>query len=184
MNAGDDGMRRSKSGMKAASRLAAVAALAAGFAHGAGGIELALPLDCAPGRDCWVVNYVDTDPGATARDYRCGHMTYGGHNGTDFAVRDLKAMADGVRVLAAAAGVVRATRDGEPDENVRTRGGDAIEGRECGNGVRIEHAGGWSTQYCHLRAGSVSVKRGDTVAAGAPLGLLGLSGKTEFPTST
>ena len=143
-------------------------------------IMLALPLACAPGRDCWIANYVDNDPGEGVRDYACGRMSYNGHNGTDFALRDLRAMAEGVAVLAAAPGVVRATRDGEPDRSIR-EAGPAPKGRECGNGVRLEHAEGWSTQYCHLRQGSVAVKPGDAVSAGTQLGLVGLSGQTEFP---
>jgi len=143
-------------------------------------ITLALPLACAPGRDCWIANYFDTDPGPGARDFACGRMSYNGHDGTDFAIRDLRAMAEGVPVLAAAAGVVRGTRDGEPDRSIRDAGPPA-KGRECGNGVRIEHADGWTTQYCHLRQGSVAVKPGESVRAGAQLGLVGLSGQTEFP---
>jgi hypothetical protein len=141
---------------------------------------LGLPLACAPGRDCWIANYVDADPGAGVRDYACGRMSYNGHDGTDFALRDLRAMAEGVPVLAAAAGVVRGARDGEPDRSIR-EAGPAAKGRECGNGVRLEHPGGWSTQYCHLRRGSVAVKPGEPVSAGARLGLVGLSGQTEFP---
>lgn len=165
-------------------RLAAVAALAAASvsAHcGDNALRLSLPLRCDPGRDCWIVNYVDVAAGNGARDYACGRMTYKGHSGTDFAIRDGKAMAEGVPVLAAAGGAVRSVRDGEPDLSVRDRGHDAIKHRECGNAVRIEHAGGWETLYCHLRRGSVSVKPGDTVSAGTPIGLVGLSGKTEFP---
>jgi hypothetical protein len=140
-----------------------------------------LPLQCTPGRDCWIAIHVDLDPGPGTMDYACGHLTYDGHKGTDFALRDLKAMADGVAVVAAAAGEVLRTRDGEPDVNVRVRGRATVKGRECGNAVVIAHAGGFETQYCHLRRGSVSVGRGTRVAAGDPIGLVGLSGDTEFP---
>ncbi|MGH7255156.1 MAG: M23 family metallopeptidase, partial [Nitrospirales bacterium] len=63
------------------------------------------------------------------------------------------------------------------DQASRTR----VAGRECGNGVLIDHPGGWQTQYCHLRQGSIRVKPGEQVARGTALGLVGLSGKTEFP---
>lgn len=142
---------------------------------------LSLPLACEPGRDCWIANYVDVDPTDAARDYACGRMSYNAHSGIDFALRDLKAMQDGVPVLAAADGIVLGTRDGEPDMSIRERGRDAVKGRECGNAVRIAHAGNWTTQYCHMRRGSVAVRRGDTVSAGQKLGLVGLSGETEFP---
>ena len=45
----------------------------------------------------------------------------------------------------------------------------------------IDHGGGWQTQYSHLRKGSISVARGDRVEAGQHLGLIGMSGKAEFP---
>jgi hypothetical protein len=143
--------------------------------------ELRLPLDCAPGETCWIANHVDLDPGGGARDYACGRLTYDGHSGTDFALRDLAAMREGVKVLAAAPGVVRGVRDGVEDLSVRERATGAIKDRECGNGVRIDHGGGWQTQYCHLRRGSVAVKQGERVNAGQPLGLVGLSGLTEYP---
>jgi hypothetical protein len=56
-----------------------------------------------------------------------------------------------------------------------------VKGHECGNGVLIEHEGGWSTMYCHMAKGSVRVREGERVNAGTPLGLVGLSGQTEFP---
>ncbi|BBK33295.1 peptidase M23-like protein [Stella humosa] len=144
-------------------------------------VRLGLPIQCRPGTDCWVVNYVDQDPGPGRKDYRCGVMSYDGHNGTDIAIRDLKAMKEGVPVLAAAAGVVRAIRDEMDDVNFRDIPADAIAKRECGNAVILDHGDGWQTQYCHMRRGSVRVKPRDQVAAGQPIGLVGMSGKTEFP---
>lgn len=142
---------------------------------------LELPIACAPGADCWVVRYVDHDPGPGERDWRCGRQTGDGHNGTDVALPHLAAMAAGVEVLAAAPGVVAGLRDGVPDVSVVEGGEEAIAGRECGNGVRIDHGEGWATLYCHLRRGSLRVKEGDRVAAGQALGLVGLSGEASFP---
>jgi murein DD-endopeptidase MepM/ murein hydrolase activator NlpD len=136
--------------------------------------SLGLPLACTPGETCWVVNYVDHDAGAGIRDYHCGALGYDGHDGTDFAIRDLGAV---VAVVAAAAGTVRGARDGVPDTGLRGE----IAGRECGNGVVIAHADGWETQYCHMRHGSVAVQPGEQVSVGQRLGLVGLSGNTEFP---
>ena len=68
--------------------------------------DLALPLDCTPGEDCWILRYVDLDPEPGAQDYMCGELTSDGHQGTDFAIRNLAVMAEGVLVRAAAAGVV------------------------------------------------------------------------------
>jgi hypothetical protein len=93
----------------------------------------------------------------------------------------MKAQRQGVRVLAAADGTILRVRDGMPDVSIRTSGREAVAGRECGNGLVIDHGGGWTTQYCHMANGSLSVKPGETVVAGQPLGLIGLSGRTEFP---
>ena len=140
-----------------------------------------LPIDCEPGKTCWIANYVDVAPQGEARDFACGFRTYDGHKGTDFALRDLGEMRRGVDVLAAADGTVTAVRDGMPDVNFRADGAPSVTGRECGNGVRIEHPDGWSTQYCHMRRGSVAVRKGQRVSKGERLGQVGLSGETIFP---
>ena len=134
-----------------------------------------------PGADCWALRYVDHEPGPGMRDYMCGGLTGDGHKGTDIAIRDLATMAAGVEVRAAAAGVVDALRDGMADVGVDEAGRQAIEGKECGNGIRLAHGDGWTTWYCHLRRGSLMVKQGDRVEAGQPLALVGLSGETSFP---
>jgi hypothetical protein len=143
--------------------------------------DLALPVDCRPGTDCWLLRYVDHDPSPGVRDYMCGGLTGDGHKGTDIAIRDLAAMAAGVEVRAAAAGVVDALRDGMADVSIDETNRPAIEGKECGNGIRLAHGDGWTTWYCHLRRGSLMVEQGDRVAAGQPLALVGLSGDTSFP---
>lgn len=142
---------------------------------------LALPLACTPGEDCWVINHVDLDPGPDRRDYRCGQMSSDGNKGTGIALRNLARLDDDVPVLAAAPGAVVGTRDGMADVSVRVGGVDAVKGRECGNGVRVAHEGGWIVQYCHLKRGSVAVQTGDRVQTGDILGAVGLSGMTDFP---
>lgn len=57
----------------------------------------------------------------------------------------------------------------------------AAPGRECGNGVVIDHGRDWETPYCHVANGSMVVKVGDTVTAGQPIARIGLSGNTEYP---
>lgn len=143
--------------------------------------HLSLPLDCTPGETCWIPNYVDHDSGPGVRDFRCGALSYDGHKGTDFALRDEAAMRAGVAVRAAAPGIVRGMRDGMPDTGLRGAQPGDIAGRECGNGVVIAHDDGWETQYCHMRQGSIAVRQGEQVARGQTLGLVGLSGNTEFP---
>ncbi len=147
----------------------------------AGPSDLLLPIDCEPGRSCWIVRYVDHGVAEDVRDYACGRMTGDGHKGTDFAVRDLAAIMAGVKVFAAASGRVAAVRDGMEDKLINARDVAQVGGRECGNGVRIDHGDGWTSLYCHLRRGSITVIEGDAVDAGQPLGLIGLSGQTSFP---
>ncbi|MFQ5772926.1 MAG: M23 family metallopeptidase [Kiloniellaceae bacterium] len=139
------------------------------------------PVECALGTLCVVQNYVDQEPGPGARDHTCGSLAYDGHDGIDIRVPGYPEMAAGVAVVAAAPGVVRAARDGMPDVSFREAGARSVRGREAGNAVVIDHGGGWETQYSHLRRGSIRVEPGQRVAAGAVLGLIGLSGKTEFP---
>lgn len=144
-------------------------------------LPLSLPLDCQPGIDCWVFNFVDADPGKGRADFACGRMSYDTHKGTDIAVSDTGRLSEMIPVRAAAAGTVLGVRDGMEDINIKRIGRAAVKGKECGNGVRIDHGGGWHTQYCHMKRGSVSVKSGDLVRSGDRIGAVGLSGLTEFP---
>jgi hypothetical protein len=144
-------------------------------------LSFALPLECDLGESCFIQNYVDADPGPGATDFACGGLTYDGHKGTDFTLTSFAAMAAGVTVRAAAPGVVRGLRDGMPDTGLDGTPPGELAGRECGNGVVIDHGGGWESQYCHLMQGSVAVRRGARVATGAALGQVGYSGKTETP---
>jgi hypothetical protein len=143
--------------------------------------QLGLPIACSIGQTCEVQSYMDDDPGPGVKDYRCGSRTYAAHGGVDIRIQSMAAMRAGVPVLAAAAGKVARLRDGVPDISVRGRPPGPIDSQECGNGVVVSHGDGWETQYCHMRRGSVRVKVGDMVKAGDPLGLVGLSGNTEFP---
>ena len=140
---------------------------------------LAFPLACTIGVTCEIQHYLDLDPGPGVRDYHGGRRTYDGHNGVDLRVADL-ATAARTDVLAAAPGRVSRLRDGVADVSIRAGGAPNVEGRECGNGVVIDHGGGWETQYCHLARGSLKVKVGDVVKAGQPIARVGLSGDTEF----
>jgi hypothetical protein len=143
---------------------------------------LELPILCSLGQDCFIQNYFDHDPGTGWRNYACGHLSYDGHTGTDFRLPGMEAMRQGVAVVAAANGVVVGLRDGEPDVPALIRPGEPEIGkRVAGNAVRIDHGDGWETQYSHMRKGSVAVHIGQQVRAGDQLGMVGLSGNTEFP---
>ncbi|HEY8574473.1 M23 family metallopeptidase [Phenylobacterium sp.] len=145
------------------------------------GPRLAFPLACRIGVDCEVQRYVDRDPGPGLLDYRCGRRTGEAHDGVDIRLVDMALQARGVDVLAAAAGRVVATRDGVEDVSVAKVGRAAVDAVECGNRVAINHGDGWISDYCHMAKGSIRVKTGDVVAAGQPIGRVGLSGLTEFP---
>jgi hypothetical protein len=139
------------------------------------------PIDCKLGINCWIQSYPDVDQSALAKDYTCGAATYDAHAGTDFRVLSVSAARSDVAVLASAPGTVKSLRDGEADQLVTRGGKKLVAGKECGNGILLQHAGGWETQYCHLRRGSVRVKPGDAVERGEVLGAVGFSGLAQFP---
>ncbi|MFQ6017025.1 MAG: M23 family metallopeptidase [Kiloniellaceae bacterium] len=159
------------------------ALLAGGLGYGLAQepLRFELPVACQIGSLCVVQNYVDHEPGPGAKDHTCGPLTYDKHRGIDIRVPGFPEAREGMAVIAAAPGTVKRTRDGMDDRSVREAGPEAVRGRESGNAVIIDHGHGWVSQYSHLRKGSVAVKPGDRVEAGAKLGLVGLSGKTEFP---
>jgi hypothetical protein len=138
------------------------------------------PLACELGKTCFVQNWPDFDAGPGHADPTCGPLSYDGHDGTDFRV-PYRDYVRGVAVLAPAAGRVTGVRDGEVDGLFLAKGRTALNGRDCGNGVALDHGGGWTSQVCHLKLGSLSVRSGDQVAAGQMLGNVGLSGHTQFP---
>lgn len=144
-------------------------------------LELSLPIECVVGTSCAIQSFVDHDGSSSARDFQCGSLTYDGHTGTDFRLPDMASQRRGVNVLAAASGKVIGIRNGMADVLFSADSAPTVEGRECGNGVVIDHGEGWQTQYCHMARGSIRLKVGDDVEKGRAIGLVGLSGKTEFP---
>jgi Peptidase family M23 len=140
---------------------------------------LILPVKCEIGRTCLIQKLVDHDASEGRRDYRCGTLTTDGHDGVDIRLRTMDDMQSGYAVVAVAAGRVLRVRDGEPDISSRQR--TDLGGKDAGNGIVIDHGDGWETQYSHLRSGSVTVKPGQQVVTGQSLGLVGMSGFTEFP---
>src|SRR6267142_4124221 len=145
-------------------------------------ISLGLPVNCKLGHDCFVQQMPDVDRGDGTLDPLCGQVTYQGHTGWDFRLRSLNDVAHDVSVIAVADGMVSRVRDGVPDQifdaaNDRIR----LRDKECGNGMVIEHQGGLSSQYCHLKNGSLSVRSGAQVRKGERIGSIGSSGVAEFP---
>ena len=144
-------------------------------------ILLTSPIDCSLGDDCYIQQYVDHTEGKGASDFRCSSLSYNRHKGTDFALRTLRQMRQGVNVMASAAGTVKATRGGVEDVIYSAENAGKVSGNECGIGVVISHGNGWETQYCHMKNKSLKVRKGQKVRAGTVLGQIGLSGRTQFP---
>ncbi len=139
------------------------------------------PLQCHYGKNCFIQNYFDTQPGPQAKDYRCGSMTYSGHKGTDIRIKNLVAMNSGVNVIAAAPGTVHAIRNNMNDTYLRKQDRTRLNPVGLGNAVIINHDNGWQSIYGHMKKSSVRVKKGDQVTTGMVIGEIGLSGLTEFP---
>jgi murein DD-endopeptidase MepM/ murein hydrolase activator NlpD len=139
------------------------------------------PVDCELGKTCFIQNFIDHDSSQAARDFVCNPHSYNGHDGTDIRLRNLAAMRAGVAIKAVADGVVLGTRNDIADNGVDENREARIKGKECGNGVHLQHADGYRTQYCHMQQGSIRVRTGQQVKAGDALGNIGLSGHTEFP---
>lgn len=140
-----------------------------------------LPVDCVMGEVCTIQNYIDYDTSDGWKDHTCGPLGYNGHRGIDFRVPTQIEMRQGVAVIAAAAGRVVFAVDGQPDILMQDSGPGKTRDERNGNWVAINHGKGWITTYAHLRKGSVAVKKGDTVKRGDKLGLIGLSGNSDFP---
>jgi hypothetical protein len=158
-----------------------MASLFSGALHAAAA-ELGLPADCALGRDCFVQQFPDMDPGPEAVDPFCGIATYDGHDGTDLRILSMADVERGVPVIAMADGEVLRLRDGEPDRLVLNDDDrKAVASKECGNGLVIDHGDGLEVQYCHLKRGSISVSAGAIVKRGDRVGEIGASGLAQFP---
>lgn len=141
--------------------------------------QMSSPVNCDELDLCYVQNYMDQNDGPQWQDYSCRHLSYDAHNGTDVRV-SYDDMLRGVPVMAVADGVVLGLRDGMEDVSIRSRSKHALHGKFAGNAVYIDHNGGIETQYSHLKKNSITVKKGDFVERGQTIGMVGLSGNTEF----
>ncbi|WP_180970093.1 M23 family metallopeptidase [Deinococcus planocerae] len=89
----------------------------------------------------------------------------------------------GAEVVAAADGTVVYTRNDMPETDIGDRSPASVKAPKdyIGNSVVVQmRQGVWAT-YAHLQTGSVTVKVGDRVRTGQPLGKLGSSGNSTAP---
>ena len=79
---------------------------------------------------------------------------------------------DGINIAASIGATVKAAENG-----VVAYAGNEVKG--MGNLIIIQHSDGWMTIYAHLD--SMSVKRGNRVSVGTPIGRAGKTGKVDQP---
>jgi hypothetical protein len=144
--------------------------------------SLGLPVTCRLGLDCFVQQMPDIDPSRAVLDPLCGQASYQGHDGWDIRLRSLDDITQDVPVLAVADGRVARIRDGVADQIYSDAQDKArVADKECGNGLLIDHGDGLSSQYCHLKNGSVLARPDALVQKGQKIGAIGSSGAAEFP---
>ncbi len=144
--------------------------------------KVGLPIQCELEKDCYIQSLPDLLETEDTADSFCQGATYDGHKGVDIRLLSLEDIKRNVPVIAPATGTVKAVRDGVKDILMTTpQDRQRVKGKECGNGVVIEHDNGYETQLCHLKQGSIAVQKGIRVNKGDTLGFVGTSGASEFP---
>ena len=131
------------------------------------------PLGATLYRDVFTNNFVDVNPTTGFQDWDCTDFTFDGHEATDVDVRTFTEQSIGVQIFSALDGTVAATHDGETDMHTTCVG--------LPNYVAIDHGGGRTCYYLHMKLGSVAVTPGQVVRAGHPIGLVGSSGCSTNP---
>jgi hypothetical protein len=135
-----------------------------------------LPIAGLVNLDYAIPYFVDLDPGPGIRDFNCTRMTFDTHTGHDPYIRSFSEQQIGVPVFAVRDGVVLDVRDGEPDENT-----SSTDTSLRANYVYLRHGANERSQYVHLKRGSITVAKGDFVAAGTQIGMVGSSGPSRAP---
>jgi hypothetical protein len=104
-------------------------------------------------------------------DFNCGSICYDGHRGVDHP------LVLGTTVRAGEEGTVVQTYNGCANYGYVNNSC----GGYCGNHVKIRHANGDITLYCHMKLNSLTVSNGDRVSCGQKLGLSASSGSSTGP---
>ncbi len=154
-------------------------------AGSARGQSYRLPLiECEKSGGCYVTAYYDLNrTSGTTRDWNCRTKTYDQHSGTDLGIGGFAGMdANGSRpIVAGAAGTVVAVSDGAFDRQTSASNSTCGTSASCGNYVKLKHADGKQTIYCHMKKGSVAVAKNQQVSCGTVLGRVGSSGCSTGP---
>lgn len=145
-------------------------------------MRFGFPLNCRLNANCFISSYFDLDRRIGFKeDYQCGDVTQDNQTGIHISLPNYINTKLGFDVLAAADGEVVSTSQGAPDLVLDSRKLPQYRGSACGNGVLLEHEGGWFTRYCHLKDESLRVSVGQNVLKGQKIGEVGASGKTDWP---
>lgn len=143
-------------------------------AHAADARAIVAALTGVPAADCHTTptggRWVRPASGPITSGYRSAGRP--DHDGVDIGAPR------GATVHAAAAGLVAVARCDPATGTCNRDGSAATPG--CGWYVEIRHAGDITTRYCHLEHRPL-VRAGQPVAAGQPLGVVGMSGNATGP---
>ncbi len=168
--------------VKIFSAILLVLVVSAAGARAADGPPFSFPLDCDIDKGCWFLNYPDTDRRiGVAKDFACGDLAYDNDFSVRIALGSVASLRNPPAVAAAAGGKVKQVLDGIEDLVITSRAQLAKGTPECGNAVIIDHENGWETAYCHLRKGSITVKKGERVERSQIIGAAGSSGFATWP---
>lgn len=134
---------------------------------------LLFPLDCQLGTNCWLSSLPRHYFKDKQLDFRCGPITKDNNLGTEFIIKDMQQMMEGVDVIAPISGQVIAKQDGHEDN--LSLGGDS-----CGNMITIANEQ-FIVIFCHLKNMSVRLNKGEKVNTGDVIGQVGASGYVDHP---
>lgn len=144
--------------------------------------DMAFPLVCEPGKTCFILSYPDLNAEiGVAQDYACGPGATDGDMFLRIGLTDAASVTLNALVLAAADGTVEDAVDQFGDRAAASKADVPTGTLNCGNGVVIDHGMGLQTAYCHMRKGSIAVKKGDRVIKGQAIGAVGQSGVATWP---
>jgi murein DD-endopeptidase MepM/ murein hydrolase activator NlpD len=167
-------MKKTITGLFAACALSA--ALPAAAADAPAQLLAFYPQAGTIGQDLYVTNFVDLQEGPGVKDFGCGAHSYDGHTGIDSMIRSFREVEIGVPVFAALDGRVLSVQQGVGAD---FNWGPTVSNFD--NHVILDHGGEQQSVYGHLAGKSITVRKGQWVAAGTQIGLTASSGNSSWP---